>query len=1345
MVGPRSMSRQCALSQSDPDSGPKRPTLQHRKSTKQLVKQYEDAILEEQAASSKVYYGRGGQQPGLSRAHSTNSRPVRNIAAGEPAATKRSTYHSDSQYPHYRTGLASPPAKKDKDNPLRHSFRNLLTILKKGKLGSSSKDLDKDRPIFPPPGLSATNSRDQTGGRNRHSISKELPLLPLALSDDSRPLLSRSQTQTGTLIYLTTLSPVGGDDSDGKRTVHPAPLWTTSTITLKDAKITVSWFSDTDGGGTTMIPCIHEIDLVGCSDIRSIDLNALDPAAVQALDAWGSAGKGRGHAGEGEDEDELKVFEILFERKPREVFAVRSVRERAKWISAFWDSILPSGDTPHQTKAVEVPEPYPDASMSSKSDELMKPRPPSLSTPVPPRISGRTSTDRSLPPLPVSRQNSSSQSRSVPAKPNDSFKHITNEIVKTHSNNSMAGSVASSKYSSASSIPELPTPIQLRVSSRSQSSKGRLKVKNGMLSPDGGSSVYSRGSPLSSTFSDSSSGTASTGLARRPPSSSIANLSHLSVVKQRVAQMERKGSDATTPPTPTQHGNGKRAGGGASGVSLGSHQGTRAGSIFTSGSGFSSKVNNRNNSNLQHQSSTSDTAKGSKSSNSNPYQEKKKGGQEQATKKAGTGATAGDAGFAPGGGNEMPPVSGLPLPERGPTGIDPAGLSSNATRMRGEDSIGDLEDESHSLSPHHDPAPVLGAYPGAIVFNKSTLKGDGEHQQYCHNEKETRVVSMDPGVSNTQTFVGREEKMRRQVGLDELQVIASGVREIKLVLGGLGVTGEGQSARIRTGSSADVVSTADLAAGDGNAVGDGLGGNGTAVGVGVVIGAANPTIVRGGAPTIHQIALGLDHRLNTANETLLHVKEALESMERRLGIATRRDGGSSDRDNLDFSRGSGIDFAHGRERKGEGDNDKGAMNRNRSRGGGSDGARDGSGVDRADGDVANGVAEELGALLRDIKMQLASELPVINNRILELSKDVADAERRQEDHRSRSSRTHDVTSPGSVHQAALDLIPLQTTLEKVLGIVGTNHADSAATSRELKQEASPLVTGIVSLLEDDVTHREQQALQQVDSVRYLNELNKIQSLAANIDALCAELGTPVTLPPGVDGDGGGSMDGTGSVQQHGAPGSTHLLSNVRQLVLGMKARDQNMASLQASVNDLIAVLNSESRLDSNELARMIELQKRNQEVMLRTFTNEISGEIKGERLRFVEAMREATAINVQQHVEQFKKELGREVMTMANELERLQRDKQDVEHQIADLFTFYSKKKAETKLPNPYLQRNNSTGPAEAKTTKITATTKPLDIDTSRRHRHQSLDPRYYKVSDTTERPLPFPKEMHWG
>ena len=45
------------------------------------------------------------------------------------------------------------------------------------------------------------------------------------------------------------------------------------------------------------------------------------------------------------------------------------------------------------------------------------------------------------------------------------------------------------------------------------------------------------------------------------------------------------------------------------------------------------------------------------------------------------------------------------------------------------------------------------------------------------------------------------------------------------------------------------------------------------------------------------------------------------------------------------------------------------------------------------------------------------------------------------------------------------------------------------------------------------------------------------------------------------------------------------------------------------------------------------------------------------------------------HVEQFKKELTREVLVMTQDVGRLHKERQAIEQQIADLFAFYSKQK----------------------------------------------------------------------
>jgi hypothetical protein len=88
-------------------------------------------------------------------------------------------------------------------------------------------------------------------------------------------------------------------------------------------------------------------------------------------------------------------------------------------------------------------------------------------------------------------------------------------------------------------------------------------------------------------------------------------------------------------------------------------------------------------------------------------------------------------------------------------------------------------------------------------------------------------------------------------------------------------------------------------------------------------------------------------------------------------------------------------------------------------------------------------------------------------------------------------------------------------------------------------------------------------------------------------------------------------------------------------------------------------------------------------------SSELSAEIKGERIRFVDAMKEATSVNVErtfrwflrmvcailclrihtsaEHVEQFKVHLGREVNVMMQEVIRLQAEKDRLEQSVKQL------------------------------------------------------------------------------
>ncbi|RSH81638.1 uncharacterized protein EHS24_007817 [Apiotrichum porosum] len=72
--------------------------------------------------------------------------------------------------------------------------------------------------------------------------------------------------------------------------------------------------------------------------------------------------------------------------------------------------------------------------------------------------------------------------------------------------------------------------------------------------------------------------------------------------------------------------------------------------------------------------------------------------------------------------------------------------------------------------------------------------------------------------------------------------------------------------------------------------------------------------------------------------------------------------------------------------------------------------------------------------------------------------------------------------------------------------------------------------------------------------------------------------------------------------------------------------------------------------------------------MLTGMAIDLANEIKGERVRFIDSMREATTMDLGRQVDEFKKVLSSEVSRSINELGKMREEKKALEHQIADLF-----------------------------------------------------------------------------
>ncbi|KAF7361932.1 hypothetical protein MVEN_00538200 [Mycena venus] len=198
----------------------------------------------------------------------------------------------------------------------------------------------------------------------------------------------------------------------------------------------------------------------------------------------------------------------------------------------------------------------------------------------------------------------------------------------------------------------------------------------------------------------------------------------------------------------------------------------------------------------------------------------------------------------------------------------------------------------------------------------------------------------------------------------------------------------------------------------------------------------------------------------------------------------------------------------------------------------------------------------------------------------------------------------------------------------------TESKEIASKSLETRPSCDPeKLNQILNLLKEDSLQRSVQTQQQTDSwleAFVSGGTAQIQVVAAGVDKLCQQLGC--------SGERG-----------------TSILAEIRQLLIASQAKDQT-AALQASINNLAALMNSDSRsFTAQSIAGLIDQQRQDQEGLLRALAAELSSEIRGERLGFVDAIKEATTINVQMQVEQLKKELAREVG--------------------ADLFAYYSQQK----------------------------------------------------------------------
>ena len=267
--GPEPYEEYFPIPVSKDNSGPN--NVRRRRSTKELIKRFESMSVD--------------NSPRAWPAHGTRSTPVRPHRAG--------------------TGLSTPPARVEKKtSPLRQSFRNLLSVFKKGRRFGREK-------------YTVPNA---LGDSEPSSFQKEMPSNPRGEREpdpftvDTSGLGSRICTSPthslhmGPLLYLSV--PTSTSSSI-------LPVWITCDAVLHGSHMLLTT-ATAQGIQSTGV-----VSLRACMDIKSLAPGEIGVEQRTLLPTM-------------ENSADPKVFELIFDGKEDRRFAAPTVKDRAAWVSAIW-------------------------------------------------------------------------------------------------------------------------------------------------------------------------------------------------------------------------------------------------------------------------------------------------------------------------------------------------------------------------------------------------------------------------------------------------------------------------------------------------------------------------------------------------------------------------------------------------------------------------------------------------------------------------------------------------------------------------------------------------------------------------------------------------------------------------------------------------------------------------------------------------------------------------------------------------------------------------------------------------------------------------------------------------
>ncbi|KAH9892796.1 hypothetical protein C8Q73DRAFT_699504 [Cubamyces lactineus] len=214
-------------------------------------------------------------------------------------------------------------------SPIRQSFRNLLSVFKKSKPAQTDQQQQETTPSLT---LSVPGTRYSSGGRSsctspeaaranplgRPSLTLQIPSAGLTPTDPRNCVspISAHTGKQGPLLYLCRATQSGSDTAKTNENADLPPVWMPCLAQLHTTHVLVSWQTSQGNPTSRLVP------FTACTDVRSLALGELDPGERSVLPAV--------------ERPDLRVFELLFEGRAREKFAVEGVTERAGWVSAIW-------------------------------------------------------------------------------------------------------------------------------------------------------------------------------------------------------------------------------------------------------------------------------------------------------------------------------------------------------------------------------------------------------------------------------------------------------------------------------------------------------------------------------------------------------------------------------------------------------------------------------------------------------------------------------------------------------------------------------------------------------------------------------------------------------------------------------------------------------------------------------------------------------------------------------------------------------------------------------------------------------------------------------------------------